>query len=63
MRFITDYHSLNQQLVIKTYTLPRIGKKMDQLEGFHYTTRLYLNMGYYAIRLSPASQDMTEIVT
>ena len=24
---------------------------------------LYLNMGYYNIRLSPASQDMTAIVT
>ena len=36
---------------------------MKQLEGFHYATALYLNMGYYNIRLSPASHYMTMIVT
>ena len=36
---------------------------MQQLEGFHYVTAVYLNMVYYNIRLSPASQDTTEIVT
>ena len=36
---------------------------MQQPEGFHYATALDLNMGYYTIRLSPASQDMTMIVT
>ena len=36
---------------------------MQQQEGFQYTTELDLNMGYYKIRLSPASQDMTMIVT
>ena len=35
---------------------------MQQLEGFQYATALYLNMGYYTIRLLPASQDMTTIV-
>ena len=36
---------------------------MQQLEGFQYTTALDLNIGYYTIRLSPASQYMTTIVT
>ena len=36
---------------------------MQQLEGFHYTTALDLNMGYYNIRLSPSSQYMSRIVT
>ena len=36
---------------------------MQQQEGFHYVTALDLNMGYYTIRISPASQDMTTIVT
>ena len=36
---------------------------MQQLEIFHYETALNLNMGYYTIRLSPAGQDMTKIVT
>ena len=33
------------------------------MELFQYATALYINMGYYTIRLLPASQDMTKIVT
>ena len=33
VRFITDYHRLNQQLVRKPYPLPNIGETMQQLEG------------------------------
>ena len=36
---------------------------MQQLEGFQYATELYPNMGYYTIKLSPACQYMTTIVT
>ena len=36
---------------------------MQKLEGFQYATTLYLNMGYYTIRLSPASQYITTIAT
>ena len=36
---------------------------MQKLEGFKYATALDLYVGYYIIRLSPASQDMTTIVT
>ena len=36
---------------------------MQQLRGLQYATELYLNMGYYNIRLSPANQYMTMIVT
>ena len=36
---------------------------MQQQEGFQYATELYINMAYYTIRLSPARQDMTMIVT
>ena len=61
--FITYHCRLNQKLVQKPYTLPRIGETMQKLEGFQYSTSLYLNMGYYTIRLSPTSQDMTTIVT
>ena len=63
MRFITDYHRLNQKLVRKPYPLPRIGETMQQLKGLQYATELDLNMGYYTIRLSPASKDTTTIVT
>ena len=50
---ITYYRRLNQKLVRKPYDIPRIGKAMQQLEGFQYATSLDLNMGYYKIRLSP----------
>ena len=36
---------------------------MQQLEGFQYATESDLNMGYYTIRLSHTSQDMTTFVT
>ena len=63
MRVITDYHKINQQSVRNLYPLTRIGKTIKQLGGSHYTTTLYLNMGNYTISISPASQDMTTIVT
>ena len=51
-------------IVRKPYPIPRIGDKMQQLEGFQYaTTALDLNMGYYTIQLSPGSKDMTTIET
>ena len=63
MRFVKDYHRLNHQLVRKPYPLPRIGDMVHQLEGLHYEIALDLNMGYYTIRVSPASQYTTTIVT
>ena len=63
VRFITNYRGTNQKLVRKPCPLPRIGETMHQLEGFQYATELDITMGYYTIRLSPASQDMTTIVT
>ena len=62
-RFITDYNRLNQKLVINPYQLPRIVETIKQLEGFQKATTLYLNIVYYTIRLSPASQDVPKIVT
>ena len=63
VRFIMDYHRLNHKLVIKPYPLTIIGEKIYHLEGFRNLTALYLNMGYYNIRLLPASQDITKIIT
>ena len=63
VRFITNYHKLNQQLVIKTYPLTRIIKIVKKLEGFQYDTVFYINMGYYTIRISTTSQYMISIVT
>ena len=63
VRFIADYHRINQKLVRELHPLPRLGETMQQLEDFQYETSLYLNMGYYTIRILPASQDMMTIVT
>ena len=54
---------INHKLVRKLYPLPRMAVIKQQLEDFQYATSLDLNMEYYTIRLSPASQDMTTIVT
>ena len=62
MRFITDYLRLNHKLVRKPYPLPRIGDTMQKLEELHYVKELDINMGYYTIRLFPASQDMMTII-
>ena len=56
-------HRLNKKLVRKPYPLPRIGEAMHQLEVFHYTSTLYLNMRYYNINILPTSQNMMTIVT
>ena len=63
VRFIKDYRRLNQKWVRKPYSLPIISDTMKQLIGFQYATALDINMRYYTIRLSPASQDTTTIVT
>ena len=36
---------------------------MQNMERLQYAAALYLNMGYYTIRLLPAIHYMTEIVT
>ena len=58
-----DYRKINKKFVRKPYYSPRIGKTMQHLEGFQYADALYLSMGYCAIRLFYASQDMTAVVT
>ena len=63
VRFIVDFHRINQQLVRKSYPLPILGKTMQKLEGFQYVTSLDINMGYYMISLYPASQYMTNSIT
>ena len=63
VRFISDFRRLNAKIKRKPYPLPRIGDILQNLEGFQYATSLDLNMGYYHIRLSESSSDMTTIIT
>ena len=61
-RYITYYRNLKQKIIRNTYPLSRICKKMQQLQEFHYTTVLDLNMCYYTIDVCPEGCDFTTIV-
>ena len=50
-------------MVIKPYPLPRVGKKILQLEEFHYDKALDLNIGYYIIEILTHSKYMKTIFT
>ena len=67
VRFITDYHRLNKQLVQKKKKekkpMPRIGNTMQKFELFQYDTEIDLKIGYYTIKFSPESRDMATIFT
>ena len=63
VRFITYYLRINQQLVGKQHSFPRTVKTIQKMENIQYVAALYLNVGYYKIRLFPTSQYMTTIVT
>ena len=58
-----NYHRLNQNLVRRPYTSPIIDKTMHESEGLQYAIKLDINMGYYNIKLLPAIQETSMIVT
>jgi hypothetical protein len=45
------------------YPIPKIAQMLQELEKFAYATSLYLNMGYYTIKLDSDAQKMCTIVT
>jgi hypothetical protein len=49
--FCCNFWEVNKRLIRKTYPIPKISTVMQELEGVNFTTALYLNMGYYTIRL------------
>ena len=62
VRFINDLRELNKRIKRVPYPLPKIQEMLLKLEGFQYATALDLNMGYYHIRLDPASQKLCMLV-
>ena len=42
--------------------MPKINEMLLKLEGFQYATSLYLNMGYYHIRLSKNTSNSCMII-
>ena len=49
LHFLSNFRNLNKQLKRKLYPMPKIKRMLLKLEGFQYSTSLYLNMGYYHI--------------
>ncbi len=54
--FISDFRELNKRILRKPYPVPNIQDLLLKLEGFTYGTSLYLNMGYYHIKLDNISK-------
>ncbi len=59
---ISDFRELNNQIVRKPYSIPKISTTLQELEGFTYATTLDLNIGYYTIRLDPTAAKMCTII-
>ena len=62
IRFITNFIGVNKLLKQKPWPLPKISTILQELEGFKWATSLYLNMGYYTIRLDPDLQKICTIL-
>ena len=44
------------------YPLPKISTVLQEMDGFIYATSLYLNMGYYTIRLDGDAQKICTLI-
>ena len=62
VRFLSDLRELNKRIIRKPYPLPKISTVLQELEGFKYATALDLNMGYYTLRLDPATSEICTII-
>jgi len=62
VRLISDFRELNKRILRKPCPIPNIQDMLLNLEGFQWATSLDLNVGYYHIRLDPASKQLCTIV-
>jgi hypothetical protein len=58
VRVVLDFKVLNLKLQQVSYPIPRIQDILLSLNSFTYATSIDLNMGYYAIRLTPNAQKL-----
>jgi hypothetical protein len=63
VRSISDHRKLNAELKNKPYTIPQISQMLQESECVAFATSLYLNMGYYNIKLYSDSWKLCTIVT
>ena len=52
VNFIRNFRHLNNQLKVKTCSMPKTNEVLLELEGFKYDKSLNLNMRYFHIQLS-----------
>ena len=60
--FLSNFRNLNNQLKQKLYPIPNTNEMLLKLEDFQYATSLYLNMGYYHIRLRKNRSNLCTII-
>ncbi len=58
--FVSDFREVNKLIVRNPFPIHKIRTVLQEMEEFMYATALYLNMGYYTIRLDP---DLSKICT
>jgi hypothetical protein len=57
-----QFSELNKRIVRRSYPIPKISTRLQELEGFTYAMALVLNMGNYTIRLDPQAVEMFTII-
>ena len=62
VRLLIYFWHLNRQLKYKPYLMPKIREMLLNLEGFQYAVSVYLNMGYYHIRISDQAINLCTII-
>jgi hypothetical protein len=62
VRVVSNFRQINKRLVRKPIPIPKISTVLQELEDFMYATSLYLNMGYYTIRLDPDASKICTIL-
>jgi Reverse transcriptase (RNA-dependent DNA polymerase) len=62
IQFVSDFRQLNKVLRQKPYPLPVPHEYYRSLDGFSFCTSMDLKMGFWAIHLSPYSQQLCTIV-
>jgi hypothetical protein len=60
--FLSNFWETKKRLVRKPFPIPKICTVLQELEGFTFATALYLNMGYYTIRLDTNASRICTII-
>ena len=60
VQLLTYLREVNKRIILIHFPLPKSSSIFQELEGFTYATKIYLNMGHYIIRFGP---DANKICT